>query len=259
MKYKNISSFQRHSPFFIVHFFEDAQRKTCQFNFAAPPILVKERLRLPGVCHSKLLAAFLPGRKARRHKPPFDTPLAYQLVHLFEHFRGLQLLRSKTPHDSDGHRSIESGSRSFAAYVSQRNSQLLRAIAQKLVEVPTNFPRGKVAGGHLQSIIFGRHRPEQSALNPFCRLQIALQPGLVARQLLIQPSIFKGNSKICRQDRKRLHVILCEIIRLRAFQIEHADDFPFVHHGNRQLRACLRVHHQVARIYGHIRYENWLL
>src|SRR6266436_4685331 len=86
MKYKNISGLQRHSPFFIGHFFENAERKT------------------------------------RRHESPFNAPLAHQLVHLFEHFRGLQLLRSKTAHDSDSHRSIEGGGRALAAHVPQRNS-----------------------------------------------------------------------------------------------------------------------------------------
>src|SRR6266436_2790767 len=75
MKYKNISGLQCHSPFFIGHFFENAERKTRQFNFAAAPIFVEQGLRLPGVCHSKLLAAFLPGRKTRRHESPFNAPL----------------------------------------------------------------------------------------------------------------------------------------------------------------------------------------
>ena len=54
-------------------------------------------------------------------------------------------------------------------------------------------------------------------------------------------------------------MILGKITQLRAFQIQHANHFPLVHHGNGQFRARLRIHHQVARIDGHIRNENRLL
>ena len=54
-------------------------------------------------------------------------------------------------------------------------------------------------------------------------------------------------------------MILGEIIQLRAFQIQHADHFSFVHHGNRQFRTRLRVNHQVARIDGHVPNDDRLL
>src|SRR5258708_40175500 len=57
MKHKNVSRIERNSPFVVSAFFENAQRKTRDLDLAAASFLVKQWLRLPGVCHSKLLPA----------------------------------------------------------------------------------------------------------------------------------------------------------------------------------------------------------
>src|SRR5260370_28449624 len=73
MKHKNVSRIERNSPFVVGDFFKNAQRETRQLDLAAASFLVKQRLRLPGVCHSKLLPAFLPGGKACRHESSLDA------------------------------------------------------------------------------------------------------------------------------------------------------------------------------------------
>src|SRR5205807_6421725 len=117
-----------------------------------------------------------------------------------QHFRRLQFLRGQTPHNSDGHRSVERRGRSLPAHVSQRNSQLLRSVAQKLVKVAAHLPRGKIPGGHLQTVILRRHWPQERALNSFRRLQISLQSRLVARQLLVTARIFQRDGEVRRQN-----------------------------------------------------------
>src|ERR1051325_1500734 len=131
MKYQNVARIQSYSPFVVGHVFENAQWKSSQFDFAAAIVLVKQRLRLAGVCDAQFLPAFLPRREAGGHEPPFDASFAHELVHLLEHFGWLQLLRRQAAHDSDRHRSVQRGSRSLSAYIAKRDADLLRPIAQK--------------------------------------------------------------------------------------------------------------------------------
>src|SRR5882724_457432 len=108
----------------------------------------------------------------------------------------------------------------------------------------------------LQAIIFAGHGTNQSALNALCRLEIPLEPCLIARHLLVETSIFERNGKVRGQNRERLHVLFVEGIQLRAFQVKDADDFPLVKHGNRDFRTRFGINHQVARIDRYIGSEN---
>ena len=47
-------------------------------------------------------------------------------------------------------------------------------------------------------------------------------------------------------------MLFSEIVELRALQIQNADHFALVNHGNGKLGASFRVHHQVAWVGGHI-------
>src|SRR5258708_25884139 len=51
-------------------------------------------------------------------------------------------------------------------------------------------------------------------------------------------------------------MFFAEGVELRALQINHADNFAVVKHGNGQLGAGFRINHEVARINGDIRSEH---
>ena len=82
------------------------------------------------------------------------------MVHLPQHFRGLQLLRRQAAHDADGHRAIQRRRCALPADVAQRNAQLLRPVTQKLVQIAANFPRGKISRRNIQPVVIRRHRPQ---------------------------------------------------------------------------------------------------
>src|SRR4029077_17898743 len=61
---------------------------------------------------------------------------------------------------------------------------------------------------------------------------------------------FEGNGEIGGEDGKRLNVLLGEIVELRALEVEDADDFALMQHGNREFRARLRIHKEEALVHG---------
>ena len=91
------------------------------------------------------------------------------------------------------------------------------------------MPRGDV-----DAIVLCRHGSQQRALTSLCRLQVALEPRFFFRKLFVQPRVLQRNGEIRRKDRKSLDVILGEIIRRWALEIQNANDLALVHHGNRQ-------------------------
>ena len=98
----------------------------------------------------------------------------------------------------------------------------------------------------------GGNGTQQGALHALRGLQLALHAGFVARNLFVEARIFERHSQLRGQDGERLHMVLGEIVQLRAFEIEHADDAALVNHGNGQFRARLRIEHDVARLLGHV-------
>ena len=259
VKHENVSGIESNSPLVVSDLFKNAQWKSRQFDFSAAPFLVQQGLRLAGIRHAQFLTALLPGCETCGHKPAFDAALPHNLIHLPQHFRGLQLLWCETPHNPDGHGTVESGSSTFAAYISQRNAQLLRPIAQKLIEIAADFARREIPGGHIQPVVFRRHRTQKCALDSLGRLQVAFKPCFVPCQLLVKPRVLQRDGEIGGQDGKRLHVVIREVVQLRTFQVQHADDLALVHHRNCQFRARLWIYHHVARIDGHIGNKYWLL
>src|ERR1700693_2619743 len=158
MKNQYVSWLQNAIPLVVIHFLKNSQRKSGQLYFFAVSVFIEQWLRLPGVRHTQFSLALLPGRKTSCHEAAFNSPLANNLIHLLEYVRRLQFLRRQTSHDSNRYGAIQRGSRTLTTHVSERYPQLLRSIAQKLIQVPTHFPRRQIPGGHIESIIFAGHR-----------------------------------------------------------------------------------------------------
>src|SRR5262249_8340244 len=82
MKYHNIAWLQGNAPFVKGDLFENPQRKPGEFDFSATSVFVEQRLRLSRVRDAQFAASFLPRRETDRHEPPFNSPLANDLIHL---------------------------------------------------------------------------------------------------------------------------------------------------------------------------------
>jgi len=98
-------------------------------------------LRLSGIRHAQFATALLPGSETCSHESTLNATLAYELIHLTQHFRGLQFLRSEASHDANRDSAVERGRRAFAADIGKRDAELLRPIAQKFVEIAAHFAR----------------------------------------------------------------------------------------------------------------------
>src|SRR5260370_22962866 len=162
----------------------DAQRKPLQLDFVAAAAFPEQRLRLPGVGDAQLPPALLPGGKAEGHEAALDAALASQLVHLAQHLGRLKLLLEETSQDADGDGPVKSSGSSLSPDVSPSHPDLLRAIAQDIVEVAADFARGEVASGDVETIVVGGDRPQQGALDALGGLQVAFHAGFVASPLL---------------------------------------------------------------------------
>src|SRR5579872_4258415 len=242
MEHENIAGFERDAPLIIGDVFKNPEWKSSELDLAATAILIKQRLRLSGIGDAQLASALLPRCKTRRHEAAFDAPLPDDLIHLSQHFGRLQFLRRKAAHDSDRNRSIKRSRGAFPAHVTECDSQLLRSISQKFVEVAAKFARRQIPRRHIQSVFFGgRHRPQQRALNSLRRLKITVETRFIARYFLVKPGVFERHRKIRRENRERLHMVFGEVVKLRALEIKHADHTPLMHHRDRELGARLRI------------------
>src|ERR1700722_16859770 len=139
VKHQDVATFESDTPLVVRDIFENSQRESRQLDAITTAIFVKHGLRLAGIGDAEFLAAFLPNGETRGHESPFDTAFADQLVHLAQHFGRLKLLRGKAPHDANGYGTVEGGRSSLPADVAQRDAELLRAIPQKIIQVPANF------------------------------------------------------------------------------------------------------------------------
>ena len=102
---------------------------------------------------------------------------------------------------------------------------------------------------HIQAGNFGRDARHQVHLDFLGAAQVALQPRFTARHALIQARILNGDGDLRRESGKHAHVVVIEIIKLRAFQIDHANhavainqrdrSFPSESPGSRRCNAGL--------------------
>ena len=252
VKDEDIAGFERDAPLVVLNFIENSEREASKFDLVAAIILVKEGLRLACVGNAELLAAFLPSGKASGHEAAFDAPLANQKVHLAEHLCGLELLRRETAHDTDGHSTVERRGCAFTADVTKSNAELLRTVAEEVVEIAADLAGRDVASGDVEAIVFRGRGTEESALDAFGGLEIAFHAGFAVSDLLIQAGIFDRHREICREDGESLDMILGEIVKLRALKIEYANNLSLVNHRDGELGASFGIHHEVARIRSYI-------
>src|SRR2546427_2284882 len=258
IKHEDIAGIQSDAPLVVGDVVVDAQRKPLQLDFVAAAAFPEQRLRLPSVGDAQLPPALLPGGKAEGHEAALDAALAGKLVHLAQHLGRLKLLLEETSQDADGDGPIESSGSSLSADVAQSHAELLRAIAQEVVEVAADFARGEVASGDVEAIVVGRNRPQQGGLDALGGLQVALHAGLVAGHVLVEAGVFERNGQVRGENGKGLDVLLGEVVELRALQVQDADDAALVHHGNGELGTRLGVDLDVARVCGHIGHQHGL-
>src|SRR3989441_3884829 len=176
VKHEDITGIKSDAPLVVGDVVVDAQGKPLQLDFVAAAAFPEQRLRLPGVGDAQLPPALLPGGKAEGHEAALDAALAGKLVHLAQHLGGLKLLLEATSQDADGDGTREIRGSSLSADVAQSHAELLRAIAQEIVEVAADFARGEVAsevGGDLYDFLrrSEEHTSElQSLAYLVCRL-----------------------------------------------------------------------------------------
>ena len=70
--------------------------------------------------------------------------------------------------------------------------------------------------------------------------------------LFVETGVFEKDGKIGGENGERLHVLVGEVIELRTFEIENADDAVLVHHRDGELGAGFGIHHEIAGIGGDI-------
>ena len=256
MEHKDVAAFESDAPLVVLHFFKDAERKAGEFDAIAAAIFVKQRLRLAGVGDAKFLAAFLPGCETGSHETAFDAAFTNELIHFAQHFGGLKFLRGETAHDADGDGAIKRGGGAFAADITKGDAELLRAVAQKFVEIAANFARGEIAGGHIDAKILGGNGAQESALNALGGLEIALEASFISRDLFVEAGVFERYGKIGGENGERLHVLVGEVIELRTLEVENADDAVLVHHRNGEFGARFGIHQEIAGIGGDIGNEH---
>src|SRR5580704_17480806 len=158
VEYENIAGVERDAPFVVLNILEITQGETGELDAIATAIFVEKRLRLTSVGHAQLLAALLPGGKAGGHEAALDATLPHNLIHLAQHFRGLKFQRREAAHDADRNRTVKRGSGAFSTDIAYRDTELLRAVAQKFVEVAANFASGKITRGDIQAEVFRGNR-----------------------------------------------------------------------------------------------------
>ena len=113
------------------------------------PSLYRSGCDWPAFATRSFCRPFCHVAKARGHEAAFDPALADKMIHLAQHFRGLQFLRRQAAHDADRHGAVKRRGSALSADVAERNAQLLRPVAQKFVKVAADFARGEIARGNI--------------------------------------------------------------------------------------------------------------
>src|SRR5579863_6826811 len=122
-------------------FLENSQRKASQRDLLAFSCVAKQRLLLPRICDTQTAPPTIPRREANRHKAPFDQALAQKAIQRAQHVCRPRLLRAQAAQRADRDRAVKSCGASLPAHVAQRDAQVLRSIAQEVVEVAAELAR----------------------------------------------------------------------------------------------------------------------
>ena len=149
-----------------------------------------------------LRRAAMPCGEAKRHEPAFDQPLAEKSIDGAKHFRGPVLLRPEAAQRADGDGAVKRRGASLPADVAQRDRQLLRTVAEKIVQVAAQFARRDHARGDIEPEFRPGQTRQQRALNAAGGVEVALHARFVARHLLVEARVFDATRRDARQESK---------------------------------------------------------
>src|SRR5260370_2238604 len=124
---------------------------------------------------------------------------------------------------ADGERAIERGGSAFAGNVTKREDETALTRRKKIVEVATQFARGNIPGGEVETGDFACAIREQTSLNFASHLEILLETELGIACFLIEARVFERNRNIGAERREHAFVFQRECVRVRAFQVKNAD------------------------------------
>ena len=102
----------------------------------------------------------------------------------------------------------------------------------------------------------GRPRRQERCLHALREANFLFQTHLVGSYLVVQPGVLDGDRGLCREQRQDLHVAFAEGIELGTLEVQHADAAVLQKERDRQLRAHIFDHLDVARIQRHVRNQD---
>src|SRR6267154_2585855 len=104
-----------------------------------------------------------------------------------------------------------------------REAATALAIGKKIVKVASQFARGNIPRGEVETGDFACAVREQTSLNFASHLEILLEAELRVACFLIEARVFERNGDIGAKGRKHAFVFQGERARFRAFQIKNSD------------------------------------
>ena len=122
----------------------------------------------------------------------------------------------------------------------------------KVVKVAADGARGQETHRHVGVGPGRRHGRQQAQLDFAGHRDVALQLRLLRAHRLIELRILDGDGHLRGQRGQHTLMLFIEEARAGVFQVEHADDAPLVEERHNQLRAGLRIHRHVTRVFAHI-------
>src|ERR1019366_122811 len=129
-------------------------------------------------------------------------------------------------------------------------------IGNEVVEIAADGAGGKKLGLNFEMLHLGTRMRQQAKLQFARQCQIVFQPLLLPRDVLVEARVFNGNRHLRRERGQGTLVILGEITAAGVLQIEDSDDLLLIDQRDRQLRARLRIHSDVALTLGHVRHQD---
>src|SRR5208282_2559779 len=146
----HVAGIEYERPFVIGRFLENSERKTRQRNLFALSPVAENRLLLSRVREAQKAAPAIPGGKAESHEAALDQAFAQKSVDGAKHVRGPRLQRAEAAQGSDGDRAVQRGGASLPAHVAESDAQILRAVAEKVIQIAAQLARRDDARGDTQ-------------------------------------------------------------------------------------------------------------
>ena len=185
-----------------------------------------------------------------------DPAFGQRQIHGREHLGRARLNRRMGTQNTADECGINGRRRAFAADIADRDPQPRQRIGNEVVEIAADGAGGKKLGLNFEMLHLGKRMRQQAKLQFARQCQIVFQPLLLPRDVLVEARVFNGNRHLRRERGQGALVILGEITAAGVLQIEDSDDLLLIDQRDRQLRARLRIHRDVALTLGHVRHQN---